>query len=258
MGKKLVVIKLGGLAANHEATLRVLFDEMRALSKRYSWVLVHGGGKEVTQLSERLGLVSQFRDGVRLTTPDEMPIVDMVLAGRMNTYMVRTANSAGFKAVGLGGQDGQTLIARAIEDSEIPDCRTAQPEHVHPQLLKLLLEHDYLPILHSTAMDDRGRGLNVNADEVALAIASALEASRLVFLSDVEGVLIEDQVLSHLDEKAARALVAEGKISGGMVVKIQSSLRAVQQGLGRTIIGQFQVHGDLQKLLSHEKGTRIQ
>ncbi len=257
MGKKLAVIKLGGLAANHEATLRVLFEEMRELRKSHTWVLVHGGGKEVTQVAERFGVVSRFRDGVRLTSPEEMPIVDMVLAGRMNTYMVRTANAAGLCAVGLGGQDGRTLLAQPIDEPEIPDCRTARPAQVRTDLLKLLIKNKYLPIVHSTAMDAEGRGLNVNADEVALALASELKASALVFLSDVDGVLVDTEVVASLDKKTAQRLVAEGKISGGMVIKIQSSFQAVEKGLGRVIIGQFKLHGDLQKLLSYEMGTQI-
>lgn len=257
MGKRLALIKIGGLAAAHEPTLKVLFEEMKALRKRHAWVLVHGGGKEVTQVSERFGLTPVFRDGIRLTSPEEMPVVDMVLAGRMNTYLVRTAAACGFRAVGLGGQDGNTLLGTSLEAPEMTDCRTAHPAETDPRLLELLVKHKYLPIVHSTSMDRRGRGLNINADEAALALAIALKAHSLVFLSDVPGVLLDGDPLAHLDARKAHSLIEAGKIAGGMVPKIQSSLAAVRRGLGRVIIGQFQLFGDLELLLDGRKGTQI-
>jgi acetylglutamate kinase len=257
VGKQLVVIKIGGLAATHEATLQVLLQEMFELKKRYQWLLVHGGGKEVTQVSEKFGLTAQFHDGIRLTTPEEMPIVDMVLAGRINTYLVRSANVAGFRAVGLGGQDGHLFLAHPMQTANMSDCRTGHPSQVNTELLKLLLKKKYLPVLHSTSMTHEGKGMNINADEVALVIASTLKAKSLLFLSDVDGVQVDGQSVPTLDQKQAHLLIQHQKITGGMVPKIQSSFNAIKNGVGQVVIGQFQLFGDLKKLLLHQKGTTI-
>lgn len=257
MGRKLAVIKIGGRVAEEGPTLGFLLDDMVALAKDWRWVLVHGGGQEVTRVSSVFGLEARFRDGIRLTSPQEMPVVDMVLRGQINAQLVRQLGARGVRAVGLGGHDALSVLGRPVMTAEVPDCRTAEVEEVQTDLLRLLLKRNFWPVLCSVATDRSGKALNINADSLALAVATALEAHRLVFLSDVPGVLVDGDPLPRLGEKLGRRLVEEGKITGGMVPKVGSALQAVKAGVGGVVIGRYAAKGDLVSLLKAQKGTLI-
>ena len=247
-----VLIKIGGRAAENQESLGALADEMAALSREQRVVLVHGGGAEVTALSQRLGIEAVFKAGVRQTSPAEMDIVDMVLAGRVNSHLVRLFSARGLAAVGLRGSDGGTIVGRALGDT-----RTGEVATVDTRLVELLLGQGYVPILCPTSTDGRGVGLNLNADTAAFALAGRLSASALVFLSDIPGVLSEGSVLQALNAVEARALIARGVISGGMVPKISASLEAMDQGVRKVIIGQYDGPGALGRLLEGRQGTRL-
>jgi acetylglutamate kinase len=257
----LIVIKIGGLVAQDTQVLEALLAEIaQTQDGRVSspdFVLVHGGGKEVTAVGQRFGHQAEFRDGIRLTSPAELEVVDMVLGGKLNIDLVRRAQTAGLNAVGLGGQDGHSFTGEALAFADHPDSRTGKITATDPALLLTLLENGYLPILHSTSMDEAGLGLNINADEAAQEVAIALRARTLLYISDIPGVLKDGVVIKTLDRDAAQAEIEAGTISGGMIPKVNNALDACDRGVGEVLIGGYQSAGDLAKLLAHERGTSL-
>jgi acetylglutamate kinase len=252
----MIVVKIGGVVATDPSLLSALLSDFAKLRK-HRFVLVHGGGKEVTAVSEKFGLRAEFQDGIRLTSPAEMDVVDMVLGGKINIDLVRRARAAGLPAVGLGGQDGSLFTGEVRSGAGKVDSRTGTITRTDTTLLGVLTESGYFPVVNSTSCDAGGRGLNINADEAAEALAIAARAEALVFVSDIAGVLKGGQVLPRLDGPAIDAEVASGVIGGGMVPKVRSAHQAVRSGVGKVVIGGFRAAGDLEKLLSGVSGTTI-
>ncbi len=254
MEKRVVCIKVGGKAASDEAALSSLIAEMVRLSGSYRFFLVHGGGAEVTRVSGLLGLKATFQNGVRLTSAPEMEVVDMVLAGKMNKGIVRQLQAAGVAAFGLSGVDGRLITGERIA----PESHTGRVTSVEVRPLLTLLEAGYLPVVASSSMTSGGIALNINADEAAFALAARLPAEILLFLSDIPGILdAEKRVIPDLTGDAVRAAIASGVISGGMIPKVESSLKALADGVSGIVIGQYLADGDLERLLSGQAGTRI-
>lgn len=251
--KDIVVIKTGGKAASDINAMTELFREMKALSGTFSFVLVHGGGAELSRVSKVFSLEPVFKDGVRLTTPPEMEIADMVLAGKMNKELVRLGNSCGLDAVGLSGCDGKIFQGKALGE----DSHTGKVSEVRPALLVQLLEAGYLPVVSSVSMETEGKALNINADEAALAVSSALKAAKLFFISDIPGVLKEGSVISLLTKEQSEAEIEAGVISGGMIPKVRSSVKAIEEGVREISIGEYKTAGDLDKTIKREIGTSI-
>lgn len=248
-----VVLKVGGRAAERDEGLLGIASEMAALAGGQRFVLVHGGGAEVTAVSKRLGLEAVFSAGVRQTSAEEMDIVDMVLAGKVNTRVVRLLRTRGLDAVGVSGPDGGTFTGKAIG----PQTRTAEVDAIDTRLLELLLGAGFVPVVSSVSTDGDGRGLNINADSVAFALASRLSASAMVFLSDIPGILRDGAVIRELSAAEAQGLVASGVVSGGMIPKVSASVEALARGVQNVIIGQYEGPGSLAGLLAGRLGTRI-
>ena len=257
MTRDLVVVKIGGKAAGEEDRLREMAAEMAALAKSRRFIVVHGGGAEVTAVSKRFGIEATFRDGVRLTSPAEMDVVDMVLSGKANKTLVRLLASAGLAAVGLSGSDGAIFTARPMGGDATGAARTGEVDAIDTRLLDLLMSHGFLPVLSSTSMDAHHRGMNVNADTVAFALAARLGARTLAFLSDIPGVVREGKVIGDLDAVQTRELLDRAVIQGGMVPKVTASLEAVAGGVGSVVIGQYDGPGSLARMLDGASGTRI-
>ena len=251
--KKIIVIKTGGKAASEKSAMAALFKEMKELKNRYNFVFIHGGGAEVTRVSKVFGLEPVFKDGIRLTTPEEMEIVDMVLSGRMNKEIVRLANRCGIASVGLSGSDAMLFTGKQAAEKSL----TGKITNVKPFILSLLIKNDYLPVISSTSMTADGTALNINADEAALEIASAIKADKLFFISDIQGVMKEEAVINILTEKMAEEEIASGVISGGMIPKVKSSIAALKKGVSAIIIGEYLKSGDLLATLDAKKGTSI-
>ena len=255
MDGELLVIKLGGAAADHEPSLAAFARELAALARGGAGiVLVHGGGAEVSALSRRLGLEPRFRDGIRITTPEEMPYVDMVLCGAVNKRLVRVFGAAGLRAVGLSGSDGPMFTGAPLAGA---GNHTAAVAQVDVRLPRLLVEHGYLPVIAPTSVQPPARAVNINADAVALRLAPALAADRLLFLSDVPGIVKDGAALAALTARRAAAEIAAGTISGGMIPKVEAALHALAQGVRRVVIGQFAAPGDLASLLTGAAGTTM-
>ncbi|HTH14498.1 MAG TPA: acetylglutamate kinase, partial [Spirochaetia bacterium] len=252
----MIFVKIGGVVATDPNLLSSLLADFAGL-KNHQFVLVHGGGKEVTALGEKFGLQAEFQNGIRLTSPAEMEVVDMVLGGKINIDLVRRARAAGLAAVGLGGQDGGLFTGEVRPGAGKTDSRTGTITRTDTGLLEVLTRSGYFPVVNSTSCDAGGRGLNINADEAAEALAIAARAEALVFISDIAGVLKDGQVLPRLDGPTIDAEVASGVIGGGMVPKVRSAHQAVRAGVGRVVIGGFRAPGDLDKLLSGVWGTTI-
>ena len=253
-----LVVKIGGAAAADAAATTMLLEELGAHRGRA--VLVHGGGAEVTEVSRALGMEPTFQDGVRLTTPEEMAVVDMVLAGRMNTSLVRRAHGAGVAAVGLTGADAGLLEGRIVSSdaSNGVVTRTARPAAVNPTVLRVLQQAGYLPIIASVATGEDGEAVNINADDAAQAIAEAFSGSVLVYLSDVSGVLDGDgTALRTVDPAGVEELIAAGVVAGGMAAKLRSCVAALTGGVRRVVIGRYHAVDDLKRLLAGDAGTTV-
>jgi acetylglutamate kinase len=251
----LVVVKIGGRAASVEAALRDLAREMAALKERFRFLLVHGGGAEVSRVSKVFGLEPVFRDGIRQTSPAEMDIVDMVLAGKMNKSFVRLFCGLGLPSVGISGSDGGFFTGQSIDRAS--GNRTGRVTHVDPAPALALLNAGYMPLVATTSVDEAGGALNINADEAALAIARSLGSESLVYLSDIPGILKDGAVLMRLDSAGVEREIAAGVISGGMIPKVRSSLEALRGGVRNVVIGEFSAAGDLERLLEAKQGTTL-
>ncbi|MGA2974926.1 MAG: acetylglutamate kinase [Spirochaetia bacterium] len=248
------LVKIGGRVAEDPHTLASLCYEMLELGKEHRLVLVHGGGAEVTEVSRKLGMKAVFQNGIRQTSAEEMDVVDMVLAGRINKRIVRLLRARGLDAVGLSGSDGGIFIGRPLDGQ---DTRTGEVTATDIRLLEILFANGFLPVLCSVSMDPEGRGLNINADTVAFQLAARLKAWALVFFSDTPGILSGGSVVQALTGSEARDLIARGVIMGGMVPKVTASLDAIDQGVSTVIIGQYEGAGSLARLLDGKQGTRL-
>lgn len=254
--KPVLVLKIGGRVTESKDSLMELAKELATLMQGYRLVLIHGGGAEVSKITKKFGLEPVFKNGIRMTSPEEMDIVDMVLAGRMNKLLVRLLNQH-CSAVGISGSDGHFFTGACVDPEEGGETHTGQVTCVNTRLLEVLLEAEFLPVVNSTSMDISGKPLNINADEVALAVAGEMKAGNLVFLSDIPGILVDGKPVSPLKEKEITDLIEKNIINGGMVPKVRSSLEALRQGVGSIVIGQYVRGGDLKAMLQGEGGTKI-
>src|SRR5437588_4003701 len=234
---KTVVVKVGG-AAMSDDRLSARFAEDVAMLRMVGVkpIVVHGGGPQISALAERLGLTTEFRDGHRVTNAETLEVAKMVLVGKLNKDLVVHVNRAGVTALGLSGDDGNLLMARkrigaAGEDLGFVGDITA----VNRELLAKLME-TAVPVIASVATDGLGQSYNVNADLAAAAIASAVEATKLVLLTDVPGVIQDGELVSELTVDDADGLIATGKVSGGMIPKLEAVVRSMRSGVRRAHI----------------------
>lgn len=251
--KPLICVKIGGKTAARNEVIEGIIQEIKEMHE-YSFILIHGGGAEVTETSKVFGIETQFVDGLRVTGDDEMKIVEGVLSGKINKQLVRQFNKGGMNAVGLSGSDGSLFIGEAIGEA----TRTGRITDIDTRLLHLLTDNGYLPVIASTSRcKTEFKALNINADDAALAVAAKLPAQKLIFISDIPGVLKKGTVIPVLDEETINAEIADGTISGGMIPKVKASLVAVKAGTNSVVIGTYDELGDLSRLISGKIGTQI-
>ncbi|HYW25376.1 MAG TPA: acetylglutamate kinase [Terriglobales bacterium] len=221
---QVVVIKVGGNAIEQRRD-ETLLDLVLLRYVGMLPVLVHGGGPEITALSERLGLRSEFRNGLRVTDAATMDVVKMVLTGKVSPDLVATINRLGGQAIGMSGEDGPTIIAEELDPELGQVGRVVQ---VNPEPITALLERNYIPVIASIGLGYDGRAYNINADTVAAEVAVALGAAKLILMTDVPGVLDGGQrVQSEIGREAARRMIASGEVTGGMIPKLEACLRAL-------------------------------
>jgi acetylglutamate kinase len=264
----LVVVKYGGNAMTHDALKAAFAQDIVFL--RYAGlrpVVVHGGGPQIAEMLGRLGLESEFKGGLRVTTPEVMDVVRMVLTGQVGRELVGLINQHGPLAVGLSGEDAALFGARrrgAEVGGELVDIGlVGDVETVNPSAVRDILEAGRIPVVSTVApdLDADGQVLNVNADTAAAALAVALEAHKLVVLTDVEGVYSDwpdpDSLLSELSVSGARALI--GDVDAGMIPKLEACVRAVEGGVPQAhVIDGRQPHSLLLEVFTSEGiGTMI-
>lgn len=198
-------------------------------------VLVHGGGDAVTRLQQALGFAPRFVEGRRATTAEEMQAVEMVLSGTMNKMMVRDLIAAGARAVGLSGCDAGLIRCTLVDGLG----RVGTPERVDAAILGVLHRTGLIPVVSPVSLGPDGLPVNVNADEAASTLAVALRAQRLLLLSDVEGVKVEEAWRETVDAGEVEALVAAGEVTRGMIPKLRAARRSIARGVGEVLIGGF-------------------
>ncbi len=231
---KTFVIKYGGHAMTDE-DLRVSFAVDVVLLKYIGLrpVLVHGGGPQIKNTLERLGIPSTFENGLRVTDDATMEVVEMVLGGSVNREIVELIQRGGGRAVGLTGNDGRLLQVRPREGLG----RVGEVVAVDPEAIRAVTNAGFIPVIAPIGVDATGTTHNVNADEAAGAIARALQAEKLILLTDIEGVRgADDQLISQLSRVEARKLIDEGTIRAGMIPKVECCLDALDGGVDRTHI----------------------
>jgi acetylglutamate kinase len=216
------VYKLGGPALEDPALVGPLADEVRRASAAARVILVHGGGRRVERMLERLGIESRFVEGRRETSPAAMEVVEMVLSGLVNKELASGLGRAGVAAVGLSGRDAGLVAARL----EAGLGRVGTTEAVNPTALRALWAAGLVPVVSPVADGPNGEATNVNADEAALGIARALEARSLVYISDVDGVKVAGGLAESLAAADAQRLIGDGTITGGMALKVRVALEA--------------------------------
>ncbi len=238
---KIVVIKYGGSAMEDKQLEKLIIKDIILL--RYIGmkpVIVHGGGPEISQEMKKLNKVPQFINGLRVTDRDTMDITEMVLTGKINTRLVAEINLCisedqgnGIKGIGLSGEDAQLLMVKKYDTIDLG--YVGEIQKINPEILFLLLEKDYIPVIATIGVDASGERFNINADTVAGEIAAALQAEKLIYLTDVEGVFrkLDDtsSLISSLKMEEARELLKSGQIQHGMIPKIKSALKALEGGV---------------------------
>ncbi|KAK9144389.1 hypothetical protein Sjap_004292 [Stephania japonica] len=260
---KTVVVKYGG-AAMKSAELQgsVIKDLVLLSCVGLRPVFVHGGGPAINSWLSRLNIPSTFLDGLRVTDPSTMEVVEMVLVGNVNKRLVSLINSSGATAVGLSGSDARLLTARPSPNSHHLGL-VGEVASVDPTILRPLLSNRLIPVIASVASDPSGQSYNINADTVAGEVAAALGAEKLILLTDVAGILadVDDagSLVREIDIKGVKRMVAEGAVAGGMIPKVNCCVRALAQGVRTASIIDGRVpHSLLLEILTDEgAGTMI-
>ncbi|MBI4395511.1 MAG: acetylglutamate kinase [Elusimicrobia bacterium] len=248
MKKEIWVVKFGGSLLSDAKARRGFLKQIAAVSRRRAVVLVHGGGPEINAALAKMGMAPKFVKGRRYTDEATLGVVEGVLSGQVNKALAAELNSMGAKAVGLSGRDGRLITARALAGLG----RVGAPAKADPGVLKTLLAGGWLPVVSPVASDARGRALNINADEAASALAVALKAARLVFLTDVAGILdAGKKTIPVVRCRGIQDLIDGGVITGGMIPKSLSCRSAIEKGVHEIDII------DGRAGLAKMKGTRI-
>lgn len=258
-----VVIKLGGsIMSDPELKATIAADVVLLQYVGLKPLLVHGGGPEISSILERLGMDSRTVDGLRVTDEDTMDVVEMVLAGRVNKDLVHQINEAGAQAVGLSGKDGELLIASPHSSGENLDVDLGQVGEitaVQPDLLEAMEEHGYVPVIAPIGVSREGGTFNVNADEAAGKLASALSVRKLIYMTDVAGVLRDGEPIPTLSVDEIEPLLGDGTVTGGMIPKLKAAREAVSNGVAKThVIDGGLPHSLLLEILTQEGiGTQV-
>ena len=229
-----IVIKYGGAAMKDGSLKAKVINDVVFLScVGVRPVVVHGGGPEINNWLQKLKIEPAFKDGLRVTDADTMDVVEMVLAGRVNKELVSLINRAGALAVGLCGKDGSMIQARPVGKEGVGFV--GEVTNVDTGLIESLVNAGYVPVISSVAADEEGQAYNINADTVAGEIAAALQAEKLILLTDTPGIMYDfhdsSSLIKKLDIQKARTLIDEGIVSGGIIPKVSCCVRSLAQGV---------------------------
>jgi acetylglutamate kinase len=268
---KTFVIKFSGKVTEDKAVLLSLAEELALLHQVGIRIcVIHGGGKQLTQLAQKLGVVQTVIEGRRVTDDDTLELAKMIFRGKINTEILSALRNRGIHAVGLSGIDGAVINAKRRPPKDVVNRDTGLSEtvdfghvgdvvDVDTRLITLLLENDYLPVISSLAADDDGKIYNINADTIASEIAARLGAEKLILLSDVNGIYLdpndESTKIDRLSAREARQLITEGKATGGMIPKLENLILLLDRGVHSAhVIGGTRQNGLLAEVFT-DQGT---
>jgi len=236
---KTIVIKYGGKAWKDEDLKRNIAEDIVLM--RYVGikpVVVHGGGEAITAMMKKLNIKPRFIDGNRVTDADTMEVVEMVLVGKVNKEIVSTLNQLGGKAIGLEGKDGGLILARRVKEEKLG--LVGEIEEINPSSIQVLEREGFIPVIAPVGVSREGETLNINADVVAAGIAKSLKAEKLIFLTDVKGILEdvsdENSLISTLSIEKMNELMRKGKIQKGMMAKVRACEEALRGGVNKVHI----------------------
>ena len=266
----IIVIKYGGHAMKDTKSIKSFCEDIALLKQSgLKPVIVHGGGPQIGNMLEKLGIETKFESGMRITDDKTLEIVEMVLCGGINKEIASNINNCGCKAVGLSGKDASMIIAKK-HDGKIKDESNIEkivdlgfvgiPEKINTDIIEILTSNDFIPVIAPLGISEDGKTFNINADTVAGAIAHSLNAKRLLVLTDVEGVKDnQNNVIEELTKDDALKLIADETIAGGMIPKINTCIDAVEKGVSAAVIVDGRVkHAVLLELFTeHGAGTLI-
>jgi acetylglutamate kinase len=269
------VVKFSGKVTEDRENLASLAEELALLHQvGIKLCVIHGGGKQLSELAEKLGVAQTVIEGRRVTDDDTLELAKMIFAGKINTDILAALRRRGIHAVGLSGVDGNIINAEKRPPKEILDRQTGERRtvdfgnvgdvlEINTHLLRLLLENDYLPVISSLGADSEGRVFNINADTIASEIAAQLQAEKLILMSDVNGIYTvpgdESTKLSRLSPAEAEQMIADGRATGGMIPKLQSLVAVIKRGVRSAhVIGGSERNALLSEVFTDEgTGTMI-
>lgn len=237
-----VVIKYGGNAMVDKELMASVLEDITLLKYvGLNPVLVHGGGPAISENLDKLGVESEFHEGLRITSSEVMEVVEETLVGKVNSQIVALANQAGNQAIGLSGKDGNLIKAKKCEAKSGVDLGyVGDVQDINPAVLETVIEDGYLPIVAPVGIGEEGASYNINSDLVAGEVAAALEAEKLILLTNVEGIMTDpedlESLVSRLTIAEAESMVEQEQIKGGMIPKVQSCITALEGGVRRTHI----------------------
>lgn len=238
--RKVIIVKYGGSAmVDEELKRNVIKDVVLLKLVGFKPIIVHGGGKEISRWVGKVGMEPKFINGLRVTDAATMEVAEMVL-NKVNKELVTMIESLGVKAIGISGKDGALLHVKKKLSGGQDIGFVGDIDHLEPEMLKKLLENDFLPVICPVGFDDDFNTYNINADDAACAIARAMHAEKLAFLTDIEGVYRDysdaDSLISELHISEAKKLIADGNVGGGMIPKLQNCIDAIENGVSRVHI----------------------
>ena len=238
--RKIVVIKYGGSAMlDEELKKNVIKDVVLLKLVGFKPIIVHGGGKEISRWVGKVGMEPHFINGLRVTDKDTMEIAEMVLA-KVNKELVTNVQSLGVNAVGISGKDGGLLECKKKLSGGEDIGYVGEITNVDTSILTSLIEDDFIPVIAPIGVDENYEDYNINADDAACAVATALEAEKLVFLTDIEGVFIDptdkSTLISEMDIHEAKDIIEKGVVGGGMLPKLNNCIAAMENGVSRVHI----------------------
>ena len=261
---KMIVIKYGGSAmVNPVAREQFIQDIVLMKYVGINPVIVHGGGPEINEMLQKIGKESKFIAGNRVTDEETVEIVEMVLSGKVNKGIVADINKYGGKAVGLSGKDGNMVFVEKkfaeVDGEKIDIGFVGEIKEINTEVIKLLEPNDVIPVISSIGVDKNGQTYNINADYVAGAIAGKLQADRLVFLTDVDGILLDynnkQTLIDEIDVEKVNDLIERRIISGGMLPKVTTCLDAIENGVENVVILNGKLEHSLLLELFTEEGA---
>ena len=266
----IVVIKYGGNAMKDSQSIKSFCEDVALLKQSgLKPVIVHGGGPQIGNMLEQLGIETKFESGMRITDEKTLDVVEMVLCGGINKEIASEINQSGCKAIGISGKDASMIIAKK-HDGKIKDESNIEkivdlgfvgiPKKINTEIIEISINNDFIPVIAPLGISEDGKTFNINADTVAGAIAFSLNAKRLLILTDVQGVLDDDDdIIEEISKEEALVMIEKGIISGGMIPKVNTCINALEKGVSASVIVDGRVkHAILLELFTqHGAGTLI-